>query len=121
MKENGIPTIVGVPLVSSIMNFHVGCPCSWFKLCPDRNFESDVEFDIDIKRNKCKTRLPKAIKGPLGNEELLTLFDESAKLPSWQDAIKVLRADGLDVGSYVTPFYWQMSMGTYKPVYFISQ
>ena len=120
LKENGIPTIVGVPRVSSIINFHVGCPCSWFSLCPDRNSNSEIEFRIDIKSNKCDIELPPSIQGPLEDVELLSLFNKGAHLPSWQDAIQILRAEGLDYGFYGNSFYWRMG-GMYKPVYFISQ
>jgi len=120
LKENGIPTIIGVPRVSSIMNLHIGCPCSWFKLCPDKNFTSDMEFSIDIKSNKCSIKMPPNIQGPLKDEELLTVFNESILLPSWQDAIQILRAEGLDYGSYGNSIYWRMGR-LYKPVYFISR
>mgnify|MGYP001139543563 CR=1 FL=1 len=118
LKENGIPTIVGVPRVSSIINFHVGCPCSWFRLCPDENIESDIEFAINIKSNKCEIKLPSSIEGPLEEIELLDLFNKSQKLPSWQDVIKILRTVRSNYESYGNRFNWLM--GGYKPVYFIS-
>ena len=119
LKESGIPTIVGVPRVSSIMDLHIGCPCSWFNLCPDRNFKSDLEFMIDIKSNKCDIKLPRSIQGPLKDEELLSLFNKGTFLPSWQDAIQILRGEWLDNRFYGNSFYWPM--GIYKPVYFISR
>jgi len=119
LKENGIPTIVGVPRVSSITHLHIGCPCSWFNLCPDRSFKSDVEFTIDIKSNKCDIALPPSIQGPLEDVELLSLFNKGTHLPSWQDAIQILRAERLDDRFYGNSFYWRM--GIYKPVYFISR
>jgi len=120
LKENGIPTIVGVPRVASIMDLYNGCPCSWFTLCPDRNFKSDVEFKIDIKSNKCDIELPADIRGPLEDVELLSLFAKVEYLQSWQDAIEILRADGLGYGSYGNSIYWPMGR-LYKPVYFISR
>lgn len=117
LKENGIPTIIGVPRVSSIMNLHIGCPCSWFKLCPDKNFRSDIEFSIDIKSNKCDDKLPLSIQGPLEDEELLNLFSKGVLLPSWQDAIQILRGESLYYRLYENSLYWRMGM--YKPVYFI--
>ena len=120
LKENGIPTIVGVPRVSSIMDLYIGCPCSWFTLCPDRDFKSDVEFKIDIKSNKCDIELPTDIRGPLEHVELLSLFAKGEYLRSWQDAIGILRAEGLDYGSYGNSIYWRMGR-LYKPVYFISR
>jgi hypothetical protein len=119
LKENGIPTIAAVPLVSSIMDLRIGCPCSWFTLCPDRDFESDVEFTIDIKSEKCDIELPAGVQGPLEDAELLRLFDKSEDLKSWQDAIEILRADRLDHGFYRNSFYWRMGM--YKPVYLLSR
>ena len=119
LKENGIPTIAGVPRVSSIMELHTACPCSWFNLCPDCNFRSDVEFMIDIASNKCDTELPPSIRGPLEDVELLSLFDKATHLPSWQDAIQILRAEGLDYDFYGSSLYWPM--GIYKPVYFLSR
>ncbi len=118
LKENGIPTIVGVPRVSSIINFHVGCPCSWFRLCPDENVESDIEFSIDIKSNKCSIKMPPNIQGPLNDEELLNVFKESILLPSWQDAIRILRGEKLDYQFFRSLFFGRI--GGYKPVYFIS-
>jgi hypothetical protein len=76
LKEMGIPTIVGVPRISSITNFHLDCPCSWFNLCPDKNFKSDFEFTINIKSNKCYAPLPPIIQGPLADIELLKLFNK---------------------------------------------
>ena len=119
LKQNGIPTIIGVPRVSSIMNLHVGCPCSWFSLRPDRNLESDVEFGIDIKSNKCDGSLPPSIQGPLNDEELLDLFNKGTSLPSWQDAIEILRGELWDFRLDARAVYWPM--GTYKPVYFVSR
>lgn len=118
LKENGIPTIVGVPQVSSIMDFHVGCPCSWFQLCTDRNFESDIEFSINIKSNQCNIELPSCIQGPLKDEELLDLFNKGTHLPSWQDAIQII-GEARFTGMYRNSFYRYGAI--YKPVYFISQ
>lgn len=64
--------------------------------------------------------MPPNIQGPLKDEELLTVFNESILLPSWQDAIQILRAEGLDYGSYRNSIYWRMGR-LYKPVYFISR
>ena len=119
LRENGIPTIVGVPRVSSIMDLQIGCPCSWFYLYPDGNFKSDIEFTIDIKSNKCDDELPLSIQGPLEDEELVNLFNKGTLLPSWQYAIQILRGESLDYRLYGNSFYWPM--GTYKPVYFMSR
>ena len=120
LKENGIPTIIGVPRVSSIMDLHIGCPCSWFSLFSDRDSKSEIEFRIDIKSNKCDVELPASIQGPLKDEELLSLFNKGTHLPSWQDAIQILGAKRSDYGFYGNSFYWRMG-GMYKPVYFISR
>jgi hypothetical protein len=119
LKENGIPTVVGVPRVSSIMDLYIGCPCSWFMLCPDKDCTQDVEFNIDIKSNKCYIKLPAEVRGPLDDVELISLFTKGKYIQSWHDAIEIMRSERLDHMYRRDLLYWGMSI--YKPVYFISQ
>ncbi len=116
LRDNGIPTIAGVPLVSSIMDFRIVCLCSWFSLSPAGPSQSDFECVIDIKSNQCNTALPSSLQGPWNDEEILRFVSAEARPMLWQKAIEVLRGNAFDQ-QYAHRFYWRWP--TYKPVYLV--
>lgn len=121
LKENGIQTIIGVPRISSIMDFYVGCPCSWFTLSPDSNSVWGIDFSIDIKKNKCNAELPLSVKGPLEEKNILNLLNNSKIFTSWQAAIEILSGESLDYKPTGSFYYFHARFNMYKPVYFINQ
>jgi hypothetical protein len=116
LQDNNIPTIIGVPCVSSVLELKFGCSCSWFSLIPDKNSCHDAELTIDIQSRKCDSKLPLGVHGPLNDHELLSLFNKSRKFVSWQEAVNVLRNE--------MPSRYAMGgffgINSYKPVYFIN-
>jgi len=117
LNEHGIPTLAGVPRVSSIMDLRIGCPCSWFALVPDSTFSEDIEVFVDRRLNQCEKALPAFVRGPLQDKEVADFIDSVARPMLWADAVEVLRAKPLHEHRYSRSFPWHM--GGYKPVYFL--
>jgi hypothetical protein len=120
LKQYDIPTIAGVPLISTIGDLRIGCGCSWFYIDPQMPYEEEVVTLVEIGTNQCKENLPHRVKGPLQEKELLNIVNMAAVFSTWIEAIQVLRGEP-NIWTSKTAFSNSMfrTFINYKPIYFL--
>lgn len=121
LEENGIPTLIGFPRISTIMDFYIGCPCSYFRIEKKENYVSELDFQIGIESNKCKEKLPSNINGPLSNEELLSVINCCKVYNSWEEVLNVLKCGMNNINTTGNFYYFYREFNNYKPIYFVFQ
>ena len=120
LKQYGIPTIAGVPRISTIGDIRIGCDCSWFYLDPQKREEEEVVTLVDIRTNRCRLKLPDRVQGPLLESDLLDIVSNATVFSKWIEVIPVLRGEPDTWSSkraFPNSMFWPFI--TYKPIYFL--
>ncbi len=120
LKQYGIPTIAGVPRISTIGELRIGCNCSWFYLDPQRPEEEEVVTLVEISTNQCRRKLPHRVQGPLQERDLLDIVNKAKVFSEWGEVIPILGGE-LSKWPSKTTFHSSMFWFfiTYKPIYFL--
>lgn len=104
----GIPTLAGMPLISSLDQLRINCPCVWFRLLDD--CENDIEIPMSLEGEPLETTVLSHVDGPT---QLDTLADDAvsaAAVSEWTEVIANLRflkrvmRHGIHFGGY-NPFH----------------
>lgn len=104
----GIPVVAGVPLCSSLEDFHTNTPCMWFEV-PSTGFECIIK--IDLKTNQASDQTFK-----LDSDGIVQLIEHKGKFLSWTRFREIIKEIGQD--NRWRGNYWnRMSGDLYKPVY----
>ncbi len=120
LKQYDIPTIAGVPLISTIGDLRIGCGCSWFYIDPQKPYDEEVAILVEIRTNHCKENLPHRVKGPLQEKDLLNIVNSAAVFSTWIEVIKVLRGEPntwTSKTAFPNSMFWPFIK--YKPIYFL--
>lgn len=88
----GSPVLAGIPRTSSLLNFTVGLPCSWFRLHPGhRGAIADVEVSVSVD-GSVATGVVAPVEGPLDTREILRIAGADASSMSWDVAVEAMTA-----------------------------
>ena len=88
-ETNGIPSIIGVPLVSSLEDFTIDTQCLWFGFGPMK--DTDLEFTITLTPKVRVKHLKDGIVGPLNNKQIIEIAQIKCREMKWEDAVKGMR------------------------------
>ncbi|MDP8239658.1 MAG: hypothetical protein P9X24_11265 [Candidatus Hatepunaea meridiana] len=116
LQSNGIPTIAGVPLVSSLFNLSLDCPCAWFVISQNLKINQDYKLTITISSNSVVDEDSNLIIKPHYIEDIVEYYEENSLEMTWQKAIEILKGSGDD-----NPYFYHYFGVRYKPVYFLIQ
>lgn len=86
----GIPTLAGIPLISSLEQLKRDCPSRWFRIY--RGCEADIEMAIILPGACVEKDATPHIRGPIGLEFLAEETVSAAVPLEWMQAIERLRA-----------------------------
>jgi len=114
-KEYGIPVLAGVPLVTSLSDFSIGVPCSWFHLKPGSLKQNDFEFLIPISGQVHIQNFEPLISGPLARIQINDLIESETREMSWSKAIEGIRAIRASGHIFVSPFF----IAGYRPFFMV--
>jgi hypothetical protein len=90
-SETGIPILIGVPLVTTLADFSLHCPCGWFHLKPDCDEDDDYSFELRLPGGTPTKPLDKRLAGPLNHADVIQLlFSQSGEM-SWEIAVEKMR------------------------------
>ena len=117
LNEYGIPTIFGIPRISSLFYFKLDCPCSWFIIVPPSSNFCNVEFRLDISNNVVLGQLPKELSGPLSKKEIYEMIQHKARNMTFSEAIYILKEREYGSNYAANSFPWFGPND--KPVYFL--
>ena len=117
-EQSGIPVFAGVPRVSSIMDFRLNTPCSWFEILGAEG-PTDIEGTISLESEE-RWAIPNndVIRGPLSKEQLVNSVKSRSALMRWDEAIRHIR-EVRKTKNY-THFFTDLfggRFGGYKPFY----
>lgn len=111
MRAMGIPTFVGVPLVSSFFDLARDFDCAWFFIQAREGAQPDFYFVSSTPANP-----DSRVRGPLGEEHICQIVGNEGRVMSWQEAFDRMS----DVRAARNAFYGRFVFGpNYKPVYFL--
>jgi hypothetical protein len=120
LKQYGIPTIAGVPRISTISDLRIGCDCSWFYLDPQKPEEEERVILVEIRTNQCRGNLSHGVQGPLHESDLLGIVNKAKIFSEWAEVISVLRGEPntwISKISFLNSMFWPFI--AYKPIYFL--
>lgn len=114
LREAGVPSFVGVPIVHSLFELAEGFDCLWFCLTATDEFHAECEVECEGS-----VTLPcnGALRGPCRDREVCQIVETQSETRTWQDTIEMLRLvrnRGEQTRNYRFPFG-----PVYKPVYFL--
>lgn len=87
--ERGIPTLAGIPLVSSLDQLTASCPSVWFRLLDAPS--NDMEIPLALNGERREGDDPTHIEGPSQLENLAAKAVSKATAYEWRDALDTLR------------------------------
>lgn len=116
-RARGIPVFAGVPLLTSLRDFHLDVDCAWFEVFGQEEEDEDLSLELSLAGDLIKpipVRSP--IRGPIVEEEVARVASEQSKMAEWRkwvshirDARKALRdpfrSDFMWFGRAYRPFY----------------
>lgn len=119
LHHHGIPTLAGVPCISTLPDHQLGASCAWFAL--DRYFDYPDDFETQVHVGTCSLlhQFPSdaPVVGPLTTAEIQA-FTTNAWVKPWGaglDAIRESSRRSRFEGWIPSP--WWAGSGTYKPFY----
>lgn len=87
--ELGIPTLAGIPLVSSLDQLRLDCHCVWFRLLDD--CKNDIEIPMTLQGEPLEVTDRSCVDGPTQLDCLAGDAVSAAAAFEWTDAIAKLR------------------------------
>jgi len=103
----GISTLAGMPLVTSLNQLRLDCPCAWFRLFKSHDLDTEITMSL---RGQTSEIVPSFVTGPAPLESLAEDAFCAASTVEWGDAIEILRTlrqvtrSGVFYGGY-NPFH----------------
>ncbi len=109
----GSPVLAGIPRTSSLLNFTVNVPCSWFLLHPGhRGAIADVEVSVPVD-GSAAAGVGAPVEGPLGTGEILRITGTATSI-SWDEAVEAMTA----IRKSSSPGgYWRFGGTGYRPFF----
>jgi hypothetical protein len=87
----GIPVLIGVPLVASLEDFSIHCPCALFHLRPHTGTEDDYLFELRLPEGSPIQQLDQRLAGPLDHTDVVQLLLSQGRQMSWEIAVEKMR------------------------------
>lgn len=114
--RHGIPTIAGMPLVSSLAAYNLSCDCAWFRLSAERPSPNE-ELDIPLAAPDEPTSDTSPIPRLSRNADFRAIVQADCRRLDWSSACSAI--DDIKRGSGDSPrFFWG---SIYRPVFLVMQ